>query len=537
MYKVIIVDDEIEIREGLRSAFPWMELGEFDVHTAVDSYTAMSLVAQIQPDIIITDVKMSGMSGLDMIHALQDQNLFRGKAIIISGFDDFEYIRMAMQNGAVDYILKPINVEELKGILMKSISQINDERTLDMNLKRLEARVNKALPGMREETMRELIKEPYNSAVEAKVSCELKSMNLGWVMIDHYLVFVVEVDDLKAYKQNELILFAVGNVMEQTLEEEHSTFTIFKDRQERWVVILSLKGAPDYKSNMENLLQRIISHINTYVKVAVTIGFHERFIDIKQLYEVYCKAASYLTGKTIHGGNRLLTGEDLKAGEQAEMKLDNMNELLELVQFGTVEEIRAELNGYTGLVYSWSLTSVREIQEHSFEWLLELLNTCADRGIRDRWWEKEIITVWEEFERHDTLGSMQLVIEKYLLKLAETLKKQVSVKSQIVQEAEHYLLKHYQDNLSLQLVADQVHVTPVWLSKLFKKEKQMTFLDYLTYIRIEKAKELLGDTGYRIYQIANEVGYGDRVHFAKTFKKIVGKTPKDYRNDMGIDDE
>ncbi|MFC5449082.1 response regulator [Paenibacillus aestuarii] len=534
MYKVIIVDDEIEIREGLRTVFPWNELGQFEVHTAGDADSAMILVREIQPDIIITDIKMSGMSGLEMISELKEKKLFHGKAIIISGFDDFAYIRTAMQNGAVDYILKPINIEELKRNVIKLMNQISDENTLNLNYKLLENNMNKALPQMREETMRELIRESYSPVLEGIISPQLTYLQLQWILSGKYTLFVVEVDDLKAYKQSDLILFAIGNVMEQTLQEECiQKFAIFRDRYEHWVVIIPEASLPSSEQAKE-LLSTIILRINTYVKVNATIGHYNKFVDVKWVYEAYCEAISYLSSKTLYGGNRLFTSDDRSACEHAEMKLDDVNELLELVQFGTAEEICAELNGYTGLVQSWSLFAIHDIQERTFEWLLKLLNLCADRGLRDRWWEKEIIQIWEELEKYDTLCSLQKVLEKYLLRLSGTIQQQFPAISQVVREAEQYLQKHYRENLSLQLVASQVHVTPVWLSKLFKKEKQVTFVDYLTQLRMEKAKELLGDTTLRVYQIANEVGYGDRVHFAKTFKKVVGKTPKDFRNLMGI---
>lgn len=109
--------------------------------------------------------------------------------------------------------------------------------------------------------------------------------------------------------------------------------------------------------------------------------------------------------------------------------------------------------------------------------------------------------------------------------------------NQILMTAEQYMKKNYADSLTLQSVAEQVYVTPVWLSKLFKKEKRSTFLEYLTDIRMEKSKDLLGDIRYKIYQISQLVGYKDPVHFAKLFKKTTGMTPKEYRNLRGIQDE
>ncbi|MCU6797150.1 helix-turn-helix domain-containing protein [Paenibacillus sp. WQ 127069] len=109
--------------------------------------------------------------------------------------------------------------------------------------------------------------------------------------------------------------------------------------------------------------------------------------------------------------------------------------------------------------------------------------------------------------------------------------------SQIISVAVKYMRRNYGDSLTLQSVASEVHITAVWLSKLFKKELNQTFLEYLTSIRMDKAKEMLGDVRFKIYQVSQEVGYRDPVHFSKLFRKSVGLTPKEYRKLRGIQDE
>jgi two-component system response regulator YesN len=158
-------------------------------------------------------------------------------------------------------------------------------------------------------------------------------------------------------------------------------------------------------------------------------------------------------------------------------------------------------------------------------------------GWPDRSWEKNPIIIWEQLEQYDNLESLRIQTEKYLLAIAADFRKLSSSPSQIVLEAEKIMQKRFAESLTLHTVAAEVHVTPVWLIKLFKKEKRKTFLEYLTDIRIMKAKEMLGEVKYKIYQISYQVGYKDPVHFSKLFKKQSGCTPKEYRKQRGLSDE
>lgn len=117
-----------------------------------------------------------------------------------------------------------------------------------------------------------------------------------------------------------------------------------------------------------------------------------------------------------------------------------------------------------------------------------------------------------------------------LLKAAESMKAQFDSRSQIVHAAQCFIMDHYQENLTLHTVAEHVHVTPVWLSKLFKKETGMNFLEYMTDIRMTKAAELLAGLNHKVYQISYNVGYQDPVHFSKLFKRKYGLTPQEFRN-------
>lgn len=544
MYRVLIVDDEIEIREGLFAKFPWAEFGVDSVETADDGDTALGKAMLSNPDLILTDIKMNRMSGLELIRQVREQMGYECKAIVISGYDDFGLVRQAIQLGAIDYILKPINTSELSKIIMKAFEQVQHDRIDEQYKRLLENQVHLALPKLQEEMIREIVENPYNPYRENRMRHRIMNFQLDWILQDSLLLMIIEVDNMKvleqvpAYrKEKELVLFGIGNVVKQTWEEEYSgPFALYLDEKGRWVIVSSCKA--DQIDTCKETARHCIERINKYVKVNVTIGLSSTVSNVRLLSRQHREAADILEQKIMYGGNRLLVDNELSVdSEYSDMSLSEIDEVFDLIKYGTEAEIFEVLKGFNEMVRTWSLDHIRAIQQRLFEWLLELYKRTAAVGYRDPEWERNPITVWDRLEQFDTLESMHAFTEEFVLRLSRDLRRQEGLQSQIITEAEKYIHEHYKDYLTLQGVASEVHVTPVWLSKLFKKEKQQTFLEYLTAIRIDKAKEMLGDVRYKIYQVSQEVGYRDPVHFSKLFRKHVGRTPKDYRKIRGIRDE
>ncbi|MFC5530552.1 response regulator [Cohnella yongneupensis] len=545
MLRALIVDDEYEIREGLRKRIPWADYGIEEVFVADDGDTALEIALDKMPELIVTDIKMSRVSGLDFLAELNKEADYTWKAVLISGYDDFELVKQAMQLGALDYILKPINTDELASIIRKATEQIMKERMDRHNQAQLNNQVQYAVPKLREELLREIAEQEYDPYRELRIMHRLQALKLDWMTQQPLLVMLVEADDLKAISnqrgysnEKDLVLFGIGNVVNQTLTEEFSNpFVLFTDSSQRWVAVLSCKSQ-DQVSFGTAVAQVCLKRINEFVKVKASVGIGCTPRDLKYLHELYVESGELLEQKAIYGGNRVFTepGVDLD-GERSELSIEEPSELLDLVKYGTDEDIVASMDGFVDMVHAWGLPHLKDIQQQIFKWLMGIFRSAAAAGWPDRSWERNPIAIWEQLEQFDNLQSLREQTESYLLSIAADFRKLTASPSQIVLEAEKIIRKRYADNLSLQIVADEVHVTPVWLSKLFKKEKKKTFLEYLTDIRIIKAKEMLGDVKYKIYQISYQVGYKDPVHFTKLFKKQSGFTPKEYRRQRGIADE
>lgn len=545
MLRALIVDDEFEIREGLRNRFPWDAFGIGEVLLADDGDTALMLALDKRPDLIVTDIKMNRMSGLEFLRSLipvKDED-YKPEVIVVSGYDDFELVKQAMQIGVLDYILKPINLEELDQIVRKTVDHIHKKRMDKHNEQLLINQVKFAIPKMREELLREMIEQDYDPYREARRRHRLQTLDLEWISNQHMTLAIVEADDLKAIEnrhsnEKDLVLFGIGNVVNQTLEEEYPyPFALCMDSGSRWVVIFSCSRL-EHAELSRTMTQLCIQRINVFVKVEASAGMRTMPCTFEHLHDMYAEAINVLEQKAVYGGNRLFTEQGLHyEGEGGDLSLSEPEEVLDLVKYGSDEDITAAMDRFVEMVQAWRLNQLRDIQQKIFEWLFEVFRRAAAAGIPNKNWGSNPIAVWERLEQYDTLQSLRDQTEIFLQAIAADFRKLSGAPSQIVYETEKILHRDYAESLTLQSVAMAVHVTPVWLSKLFKKEKRKTFLEYLTEIRIEKAKEMLGDIQYKVYQISFQVGYKDPVHFSKLFKKQVGCTPKEYRRQRGIADE
>ena len=313
LISVLIVDDEYEIREGLLKRMPWSEYGISEVLVADDGDTGLEIAQQMRPDLIVTDIKMSRMSGLEFLGELQQMNDYNYKAILISGYDDFELVKHAMELGAIDYLLKPINMDELESIVRKAVDLI-----LRRNSRRHHAHmireVHFATPKLQEELLREIVEHEYDPYRETRVSHRLHALKLEWMQATPLLLMVVEADDLKAIVnqkgspgEKDLVLFGIGNVVRQTLSEECLfRSALFSDSRQKWVAVFDCPRAEALDHDLF-IAQVCLQRINAFVKVNASISLSPAPKEINHLHRLYDECCQLLDHKARYGGNRAFT--------------------------------------------------------------------------------------------------------------------------------------------------------------------------------------------------------------------------------------
>ncbi|QNK54908.1 response regulator [Paenibacillus sp. PAMC21692] len=542
MVRVLVVDDEKEIRKGLVTQLPWKEWGVDEVVDADDGDTALELAKRYPPDLILTDIRMPRMSGLQFIEELIS-NRYTGGLIVISGYDEFHYAREAMKLGVSDYLLKPISKSELADAVAVSLLRLREQNAEERSRSLLQESYLQAIPRMREELLRELTEQPFRDSHSHRIEQKLRQLNLEWMMDVPLRLIIFRVDSLKALSKDsphetEELLLGMGRLLEELFAVRLSCgHVLFRSRNDDWILVLGDGDDAESAESLAELSEAACEEIKERLRIRINRGYAVRQASVPELFELHRKATSYLEYYKVHGS--LKGDEDLSGmNDRAENQLANAKDLVELLKYGSHQDIRDAMSFFPRLVKTWNVHHPKDLQQRIFEWLLELFRTVQKTtGWKEPSWEKNPIVLWEHLEHFDTLESLWKETTNQLLAAADNIRVQSGFRSQIVHEAQRFILRQYQDNLTLQTVADHVHVTPVWLSKLFKKETEMNFLEYLTDVRMTKAAELLVDLNLKIYQISFMTGYQDPVHFSKLFKKKFGCTPQEYRNSRGCQHE
>lgn len=539
MYKVLIVEDEPAIRIGLARHPIWSELGCGQALEADDGTGALDLVAG-DPDIrlVVTDIRMKKMSGLTLIAQLYDTLAFEGKVIVLSGYDDFEYARAAMAYGVVDYLLKPVDMAELAAAAARTLERLKREERQHERLRLMD----NALPRLQEELLQRLAEGPSRVEAATALRLELESRGLSWLASDRLAVLVLEADNLRVPHPPQLgaadpglAFFAIGNVAEFSLYEYASRIGPYarfrSSRHDRWIVIFGEPpAAEDADQSWLDELERLLGErMRTFVKIGVTVAAVAGAAGTPA-DELYRNALEKLNRIRLYGS---ADEEAQGAGGYREVDaLSGAQPLVDLLRYGQAADVTEAMSHFPRLVREWHPGSVRDLHRRTFDWLLELFETARKAGWKEEHWRRNPILLWEQIQAYDTVEALQSYAEAQLLQVHEALRE--APRSQVLQQAEKYIREHFTEPLTVQAIAEHVFVTPEWLSTLFKKSHDCTVLDYITRLRMEKAKELLKDVGLKIYQIGGMVGYKDAVYFSRLFRRLTGTTPKEYRNQWGI---
>lgn len=508
MKKVFLVDDEKVIREAIRNSIDWTKEGFDYCGDAPDGEIALPLIEKAKPDIVITDIKMPFMDGLQLSKILHDR-LPEIKVIILSGHDEFEYAREAMRVKVSEYCLKPVSALDLLAILHAVSAQIDREESEKKQLTDLknQARVNASLS--RDNFLDALCIGSY-AAVEALRKATELQIDL---IASYYFILILE----------------ARNALVDSIRTKHSCLTFQRNSKET-VFIFKGEAKDELEQDAETIRKQLLLDPD---KIQFGIGkVKKRILGIAETYEEAAKEKQLSingmkdytvvhsegdvhSNKTIHQFNRNDLIHFLKYGDTSKRADFSQNYSSHLEEI----TIRTPFYIYYFLM-DFTITVVHFIKEQNSE-SATILNELHQLEIQISW-----IREYEEI-LHYMHTVLQLVI---------TYRERNNGKfGQVIQKTKDYIHESYNDPaLSLQTIANKVNVSASYLSHMFSQETGQTLIEYLTFTRIERAKEFLKTTNDKTYEIAQKVGYSDSQYFCHTFKKITGMTTKAFKVSMDM---
>lgn len=523
MIKLMIVDDEAIFREYMRTSFDFESYGFTICCEARNGKEALSLMATHDPDVVLTDINMPLMDGLQLSERLLALNPDLG-IVLITGHSEFEYAKKAVKIGVSDYILKPFEKEELMLTLLKLKDHIYQTvETGDIHTK--------------DQLKQSLMVSLLNQEMNPKLSLieELKDYGLS-KHSDQFVVATLSIDNIDERWQDPeekmLWRFAVTNILNELMDnnKNHHSFYDYEGN------IVSLIEVDDHIDTYDaSYLTRLKTLINNYLGFSVTLGVGTVHPTIKGIRTSYQESIQALSAKFMLGTNKAIRYEDLGNKNQDmsfynatthEQLLHHLRRLDSDASIAMLESLFTEVKSrqlskdYIHMIYMSMITILLSYIAQSGKPAEEILgkNFNPEKCLGDN----KTIDQWNK-----------AILELYTDTITFLSSHETSRSAAVASKACDYIHSNFQDNhLSVTDVATDQFINQTYLRSMFKEEMGFTVSDYITKIRMERSKELLGEKKYLLADIAEQVGYSDASYFSKSFKKFFGVSPSRYERSL-----
>lgn len=502
MSSLLVCDDEKWIREGIAGAIDWASLGIDTILTARDGASAVEIVRGQKPDIVITDIRMPNLSGLEMIEAIRE-TICPNRIIVISGFSDFEYARTALQLGVSDYLLKPVNEDALRGAVEKCLNAVReDEFALRL---RKEA-------GLDRLTL-------WLNHIDAQIS-GLDVLLSGFGIDAEKTPFVRAGICRPDFSRG--LFPAHQTPVTGAVEESGAAYLLFQPSASEYACLFFRDRSTDLKTCDTGLMGRVFYGNLPGITEAGSFTGEGGWTRLEDGWVSYNQAEAALLYNLIYAKRHTFIYDELRGRREkpltADFRVSKPVVLLANRRFAGyrawVEEIFGVINGGAEQINPRDLIAFFSSLVSGIGRLWEL-DDGELQAIRE-----EIETAWRQEDLY-----------RKLLFLPERLppERQVGVKRNFLQALD-YIEKHYSRPVTMAGTACALQLNASYFSKMFSECAGEPFLKFLTRYRMEKAKELLRESNGKIYEISEKVGYADYRIFSKNFKEYAGISPAGFRS-------
>jgi two-component system response regulator YesN len=533
LYSIILVDDEEEVRKSIIKKIEWQSAGFHVVGDAENGEDALEKIEILEPDVVLTDIRMPYMDGLVLAEKIR-QRYPSMKVVIFSGYDDFEYAQKAIKLNVTEYILKPVNVEELTSILKRIKSNLDLEIEEKRNLSRLREKYRKSLPLIREQFFNELV---HKSLKQELIEQKLKEYDVPILGATRWVLVAIDVEEgdvaepISLHSEEELIPISVMQVVREKLEG-YCRFALFQSASEADMVVIAALDEDNSITGLTDVLGDICKETKRILKIPVTIGIGHSCEEITEILKAYQSAVDALGYKAIAGTGSTIYINDMEPVGSGKLEFDSVTEgeLISAIKFGPEEKIESSVKK---IMEKMKTAKVHYRQQQVY--MIGIFNSIIqmiqqyDLALEDiMGGELESIALFDKLKKIEEFSS-------WLFKIAGKLNRLINQERdmttrQVIQDAKQFIMDHYQNpDLSVEMICRHLHMSPAYFSTVFKKETGQAYIAYLTDVRLNKAVELLNKTDDKTYIIASKVGYQEQNYFSYVFKKKFGVSPTRYR--------
>lgn len=539
MKKVMIVDDDKSVINGLTSHISWESLNMEVVETASNGDEALEKIRESQPDILITDIYMPRMNGLELIKAVNEEwsSIY---IIIHSGYNDFENAREAIRYGVKHFFLKPSTVGEIESVLAEISKEIDVEEKQKSLLSLYQTQLDDYLVYSKEALIRQMLaKSSYPDNISNE---KLRLLNLSPNSnITVASIVLIRPPYLTKSKESEwqLMKLTSGNIINDLLKSDQQLnldvdIHVIDYTDSTFILVFMTKDLLiDLKKLCLKLLNESIENILLYSKLSSNVGIGGVKYGLEHIHTSFLESQIAIEAAEYQEMNKVFTFDEVYESKEPEPFH---------YPFEIVKELHNAIHSkeYEQLLEIWERYEHKVVQERTPLYIVQnisisimnvlIINTYSDEKLKNN---TPIMTdlvskIYTQPSIPELLNWMKIRLKEWQSQMKEELSEKKSNK--LVRAVKDRVHNYYDQEIILAEIAESLHVNRNYLSQLFKKATGESFVTYLNKYRIEKAKEKLREQHYMVYEISEMVGYQNPTYFSQVFKSITGVSPSDYYN-------
>ena len=534
-HNILIVDDEQLIRQGLRARIEYLGIDVDEIFEAENGLMALRLQEEHPIDVVITDIRMPDMDGLELIQEMQKKNN-QIKFVVLSGYAEFSYAETAIRLGVKAYLLKPVSNDDLKAAFDKAYKEMEQTASVRQEVQMKKRMDREKQVYQQEKALNALFSSQEAGAVTREQLCKLcgydEKMWAGGAESVLYLAILhINKESFEHQRfrpvDHELVRFMIRNIFEEIQAPcEKLLVNSLSDTRQMYGIFIG-DDKKKLRMEVERIYLRMRSVLEKKMGIYLTIGVSRcrSQLEGKETSE----ARQALKQRIIYGKANIYFYEDIRILGEQEFPVSQLHLLEQYIEHNEIFKVKNLVQE----IFSEELVKKYGSAYLRIMWIriLNLLLHHYERRGRNA---AEIEKMLQNYNLLDRIQSLQEIRQKIIEMVMECVSKEsvadANARSKI-QMAIGYIQEHFAENLTVNVLAEHYGMSPNYFSSMFKKEMSRSAVNYITELRINQARELLYHSELSVVDISKKVGYEDSQYFFRVFKKYLGMTPLQYREE------
>lgn len=537
MFNMLVVDDNVADRKGIIGLVPWETLGIRVAGSAANGMEGLEKALELRPDFVLTDVAMPLMDGIDMTRQIKE-HLPHVKFIFMSCFDEFEYVRNALDLEVCSYVLKPIKLPELTEAVAKMVGIRQEELARSRYEDDLKLQLKESIPLLQEQFIRDLL---YGKLAEEKDIME-RMQYLGIDLHQKlYTVIFIKIDNYElnygnvAVEQKYLLIHKVKQFVHETLLGENMGYVTGQQVNSLAVIIFCSSGSEeDFLNKVLESLQNCRQLVNDRLHSGITIGVGNLSKDLQKIPSIFESAEYAAKSRFYSGGNRIILASEVSEPDRdASYDLNVLKKEIEnVLESGNTDTLGDFLDKYFSVQEKHPEGYVKSLTVAIIS-ILQVILTDRNESFQSVFGNETL--VWEKLFRFETIVDIRQWLTNILQAERDFLKRKDTHRyEKIIEDIKRIIHEKYAEVENVNQITDPLFISAGHANFIFKQHTGKTIFDYLIEVRMEEAKRLMKDPYCKIYEVSERVGYRSTTYFSTIFKDYTGMVPKEYRDKSGV---